>query len=241
MRAPAFLTLGLLLASAPLAAQGEPASLFVTVRVEGGGTMAGAQVVLEGLGLGGITDGSGVARLRNLAPGAKTVVVRHLGYAPARGFVSLEGGRAATVTFTLVPQPIELAAVTVRARGSSLVRNGFYDRQSGGGGTFITRQEIARLRPRYMSDVVRRLAGVRLHPTGVSGNTRISLRDARPPGGCPVQYYLDGAITSISNIDEIQPYDVEGIEIYRGAASVPPGFNVGTASCGVVLVWTRVE
>lgn len=237
---PLSIVLALAIAPAPLDAQGEPSTLTVFVRVEGGPALMGAQVVVEGLGIGTITDGSGVARLRELPPGAKTVSVRHLGYAPMDALVTLEGGRASTLSFSLVPKPIELAEVRVTAWASPLLRNGFYERRSGGAGTFFTRQEIVQMRARLMSDIMRRVAGARVQSSPVGANSRAAMRGQRP-GACPIQFYLDGALTGITNIDEIRADDVAGIEIYRGASTVPPAYNKGTARCGVVLVWTRVE
>jgi len=59
---------------------------------------------------------------------------------------------------------------------------------------------------------------------------------------CPPQYWVDGVKAFALNIDDIIPQDVEGIEIYEGASTVPPQFNTkeGTTICGVVLIWTRI-
>jgi hypothetical protein len=59
---------------------------------------------------------------------------------------------------------------------------------------------------------------------------------------CPPQYWVDGVKAFGLNIDDIIPQDVEGIEIYEGASTVPPQFNTkeGTTICGVVLIWTRI-
>lgn len=58
-------------------------------------------------------------------------------------------------------------------------------------------------------------------------------------GRCPIQYYVDGTFVALFNIDEILPGDVEGMEIYRGAATIPAEYNKGTAICGLILIWTR--
>lgn len=33
--------------------------------------------------------------------------------------------------------------------------------------------------------------------------------------------------------------DIEAVEIYRGAGSVPGEFGGGDAACGAVVIWTR--
>ena len=50
---------------------------------------------------------------------------------------------------------------------------------------------------------------------------------------------MDGTLTGNMLMDEVRPEDVEGLEIYRGAASLPPEFNKGSAMCGAVVIWTR--
>jgi hypothetical protein len=44
------------------------------------------------------------------------------------------------------------------------------------------------------------------------------------------------------SIDDMPPGDVEGVELYAGAAGLPPEFNRmrGTTICGTVAIWTRI-
>src|SRR5690606_18296194 len=124
---------------------------------------------------------------------------------------------------------------------SILFTNGFFERRGSGFGTFMTRQEIVAMRPRFMSDVLRRVAGINLVNSPYGGSSRASMRGAKTLASCPIQYYVDGAMTGMFNIDEVRPEDVEGLEIYRGAATIPPSFNKGSAMCGVIVIWTRVR
>jgi hypothetical protein len=58
---------------------------------------------------------------------------------------------------------------------------------------------------------------------------------------CAVQLYVDGVFTPTDAGrlgDEVQPGDVQGVEIYRTAAEVPAEFRRQGSECGVVLVWT---
>lgn len=223
-------------------AQGAPSSLTVVVRA--GSTLQplpGAQVIVQGMGIGGVTDASGTLRLADLPVGSREVEVRFLGYAPARSVVVLQPEKASRLTFDLVMQPIQLAEVKVRTRRSILQTNGFFNRRDSSFGTFMTRQEIQAMRPRYMSDVLRRVAGVSLTNSAHGGAASARIRGTKVLGSCPIQYYLDGTMTAMFNIDEVRPEDVEGIEIYRGAATIPPSFNKGSAMCGVIVIWTRIQ
>lgn len=85
---------------------------------------------------------------------------------------------------------------------------------------------------RYAVRMVRqpvRLGGARLSRAPVG---------ERGPVDCPPQVYIDG-IPWAGPIDEITLRDIEGIEVYRGAAEVPAEFAGSNAGCGVIALWSR--
>jgi hypothetical protein len=43
----------------------------------------------------------------------------------------------------------------------------------------------------------------------------------------------------VEDLFALRPYDIEAIEVYRGAAEVPAELSGSTAECGVVAVWLR--
>lgn len=239
---PALLALLLALGwQAEASAQDPTGTLQVTVRAaDTRRPLVGAHITVGGVGIRGVTDQSGVARLSDLQPGSHQVSARYLGYSPASAVVVVGPDRAASLLLDLGVQPIQLAGVRVRARRTILHYNGFYDRRNAGQGTFLTRDEITRMQPRFMSDVLRRVAGTSLTPSRF-GTSSASFRGTKTLGGCPVQYYVDGTQTFALNVDDVTPDDVEGLEIYRGAATIPAAYNRGTAVCGVVLIWTRLQ
>lgn len=221
-----------------LVAQSPRSSIEITVQsAEDLRPLAGARVIVEGIGIHGITDEDGYLRIPNLPPGTRRVEVRYLGFQTTAEYLSFEPGRPTRVQYRLPVDPIKLTGVNVEIQADILESRGFYDRQRGGQGTFLTRNDINRSRPRFMSDVLRRLAGIQVGSSSIRPGATI-----RGPGrSCPIQYFLDGALTAHFNIDEVLPNDVEGLEIYRGASTVPPAFKKGTAICGVILIWTRVD
>lgn len=219
---------------------GGSATLEITVTSgEDGRALPGARVVVRDLGIGGITDQHGYLRLTGLPSGTWLVEAHYLGYATTAEYLSLDAGRMRRVQYQMPVRPIELTEVRVRARSNVLAIRGFYERQRGGIGTFVTRDEIQRQRPRYLSDVLRRMPGVQIE-RGVLGGATTTMRGGNGRN-CPVQFFVDGTLTYRYNVDAVMPNDVEGLEIYRGSASVPPAFNKGTAGCGVILIWTRVD
>jgi outer membrane receptor for ferrienterochelin and colicins len=226
-----------LLAVLPSSADAQQAALEVLVRdAESAEPLAGALVRLEGLDASGITDSRGSLRLTLLSSGPRAVEVSLLGFAVAQSTVQIAPDRVTALEFELRRAPIAIEPVDVVARSGRLTQSGFFDRMEGGQGTFFTRADIDKMRPRYLSDVLRRAAGLRLTPTrtGARANSR-----GAPPG-CAIQYYLNGILAPYFDVDQILPGDVEGLEIYRGSATIPPAFNRGTAICGVIVIWTRV-
>ncbi|HET8654200.1 MAG TPA: TonB-dependent receptor plug domain-containing protein [Longimicrobiaceae bacterium] len=202
--------------------------------------VAGAQVIVQGMGVGGVTDQSGVLVLSGVAAGVRAVSVAHLGYGAAMAHVSIPVGGLGTGTIELVRAPLRLAPLRVvaEARLSPPEWTGFYQRLTSRPGTFFTRADILRIKPRFLSDLLRQAPGVSLSPTG-GGRAHASMRG---PSGlhCPVQYFIDGTPADAGyEIDDLLPEDVAGVEIYRGPASLPAQFNRGNAMCGVIVVWTR--
>jgi hypothetical protein len=205
--------------------------------------LEGALVVVRGTGLSGTTDRDGLLRIHGLAEGTRIVDVRLLGYAPLSRSVAFHADSTAHLLAELAVRPIELDSVqaAATARQTNLMRRGFYERKRSGPGTFLTRDDIDRFQPRFLSDVLRRVGGVHVG-SSARGQPSTRMRGQQSiAGSCPIQYYVDGVLTTAYSIDEMRPEDVDGIEVYRGAASIPASFKRGTASCGVILLWSRVR
>lgn len=219
----------------------ERASIEITVRAaDDDRPLPGAEVRVIGLPIAGTTDERGRLRIGGVPGGEWVIDVRLLGYAAFVRPVTFSLREGTALNVELTPEPIKLGAVDA-ASPSVLTYRGFYDRQKAGTGTFLDRGDLDRLRPRYMSDVLRRVGGIYIGddsrgaaPARIRGQGRIA-------GACPIQFFLDGVPTPSYNIGDMQPNDVEGIEIYRGASSIPADFNRGTAMCGAILIWTRVR
>lgn len=245
-----FLAAGLL-ALAPLGGAGaahgqeETSALLVTVTSHGSGRpVMGARVSVVGTGIAAATDAAGRLRIAGVPSGVQTVEVRRLGYSTRLRLVDLEAGRSVPVAFQLEVEAIPVAAIRVEAKARDwgaeyLERSGFERRRRNGAGSYLTRADIEKTRPRFLSDALRRVSGMRFQPNGMRGDAYVSMVRSGNRA-CPVQYFVDGQLIGPGfNIDEIEAGDVEGLEIYRGAAQVPPEFNRRTASCGVIAVWTR--
>lgn len=112
-------------------------------------------------------------------------------------------------------------------------------RKSVGLGTFITRQDIEKAHPARVTDMLRMVPGIQLLGSGSGFHPVIQI--GRGAGnGCQTQIFLDGIRMPDPRLDDlVAPGDIEGIEIYKGLASIPAEFLTPDAPCGVVAVWTR--
>ena len=235
------------LAAAEARAQGESSALVVSVvSQDSKRPVMGARVSVVGAGIAPTTDANGRLRLAGVPAGVQTVEVRRMGYSTRLKLVDLRAGESTPVAFELEVEAIPVAAIRVDAKRRDwgreyLERSGFVRRRRNGIGSFLTRADIERRRPTFLSDALRSVSGLRFQPNGMRGDAYVSMArtGSRP---CPVQYFVDGQLIGPGfNIDEISAGDVEGLEIYRGASQVPPEFNRRTSACGVIAVWTRPQ
>lgn len=231
-----------------LGAQAPAAAVHVIVTsAETGQPLPGAQVLLATAGVGGVTGASGELRLASVTPGIHRVEARRPGYAARHETLTLLDGAAAVVRIALPTQVVELAALDVKApavekesHGTAMLRDaGFFRRQAGGFGAFITRADIEQQNVRRLSDALRRIPGLRLSSSAFSDQKASMGRNTGTR--CPIQYFVNGVPVHGYNIDDTGVQEVEALEIYRGASEIPPDFNRASAMCGVIVIWTRVD
>lgn len=206
--------------------------------------VVGAAVRLKGREtmLERVTDDAGRFLFEEAPAGRQLFEVEHISYGVQSDSLMVPEGRSLDLRVQVARNPVQLAPLTVVVRSPVLVNAGFYSRREDGFGEFLTRNELARHETSPLSLVVGALPGVR-KIAGPFGTSQLRMARSTLPTGCRIQYYLDGVPTLLGpvGIDEIPTYDVEGIEVYRGASEVPPQFNTGNALCGVIVVWTRMR
>lgn len=199
-----------------------------------------------------LTGVDGAFRLANLSPGIHTLEIRMLGYSRLLLPVEIESGLTRSVRVTLVVEPIALQPVEVTAESApSPGLRGFYERRTRGAGHFFTREEIDKMHPRLVTDVLRRVPGVQIQPVAGPYETSQLVRMGRATGGlgarpCPVLFYVNGTpfpVTADLAINQfIAADDIEAMEIYTGTSRIPPQFssNMHNSRCGVVVIWTQI-
>jgi hypothetical protein len=236
----------------PAAAQQAPAPAateYVSVHVtdaSSGAAVADAEVWIGGSRTR--TDAGGRALLP-LRQARETLMVRRIGYGDRLREV-MPG--ATTLEVSLEPVAVAMAGVEATGRRAPMSPplQRFYQRLDRGHGSFVTREQIDRRKPRRLTDLFREIPGVRVANT--SRGDRLVMTGATPAmyrvgprweaGDCPVQYYLDGVsyqpdIAGIPN--DVRPDEVEGIEVYRRLSEVPVEYRRRGAECGVVLIWLK--
>ncbi len=178
-----------------------------------------------------------------------------LGYeASTTPLLYFDGRNFFQVEVRLDPDAILLAPLEVIAwsgRPDDAVLEGFRRRLKTGLGTYITREEFEKRRPSLVTDLLREVPGLEVAGTG--SGTRPVVRMVRASNrNCSTQIFVDGFLVNrrVAGMDGYRPLDfriddavspasVEGIEIYRGVATVPAEFLNPDAVCGVIAIWTR--
>ena len=223
----------------------DDARLRVVVRA--GDTMepiTNAQVALVELQAGGLTNAEGRFSQSGLLPGEVTVLISSVGYAPVQVAVQLEAGKVTTVEANLRVEPVEQDPIEVHAvRGDTRSIQEFYQRaERGGGGYYLMREDIERLRPRDFSDLFRPFPGLRLDCSNWD-HCELSTRSAAitgVTGDCPIQFYVNGVYQPYTDVNLMEPDHIEGVEIYPRGRGAPGRYTMRLSSrCGVVLVWLR--
>ena len=229
------------LSSAP-EARAQDASASLSGRVisaETGKPLPRAQVIIDSTRRGAITDSAGEFRLPDVSPGSRTVRVRLIGFATAETQVDLRPKVITDVTFILDRQALRVEELKVTVPGGTegkLDRVGFQRRRERGLGVFVTPEEIERRNPDNPSDLLRNLPGLRVGRP-VLGQSPV--RVVRGHNECAPMIYLDGQKARGLDIDQLRKEDVLAMEVYRGAAEIPPQFSFQLNGCGVVVIWTQ--
>jgi hypothetical protein len=195
-----------------------------------------------------LTEADGVFRLPLPASGSYQLRAQHQAYATTTtAALRVRRGEMIAVEIELGPQVVGLAPIVVtgRAREAPTHLNQFYDRlrrqQQLGLGRFVTRADLDNTATTNVHTVLQREHSVRLFEAGWHGMVReVVLIDRRGAPPCAPMIYIDGMQFGRSDRTELSSMvtndEIEGIEIYSGAAETPPEL---ADPCGVIAVWTN--
>jgi TonB-linked SusC/RagA family outer membrane protein len=244
--------LGLLLVPAlPATAQ---STGTVTGRVVDAATqqpLVGAQVLIEGTGLGGLANDDGTYLILNVPAGSHVVQAQMIGYSSQSARVTVEAGQTATVNLTLSQSAIGLDQIVVTGTAGT----GQAKRTLGNSVATVSAAEITDKMP--MSDprqlLQGRAPGVTLVQSSgvVGGGSRMRIRGSGSlnAGNEPV-VYVDGVRVQsgqvrtegntsqpINLLDSFNPNDIESIEVIKGPAAAT--LYGAEAASGVIQIVTK--
>ena len=224
----------------PAQARGGVGTIAGSVRDSAGAGIIGAELTVEGAAARVYSDEDGAFRLSGVPSGAVSLRIRRIGFRPEVVAVRVEPGAAARVDVTVSAVAQTLDAVVVRGgrvRYTGPLADFYRRRDSRGAGRFISRDEIDRRNPMRFTDLLRSVPGVQLSWVGNIPNA-VRFRGQR----CAPLVWLDGGKLGAAefDVDLIDPYTVEGIEIYSSFTTVPPQFmgTRGQGNCGVIVIWS---
>lgn len=208
-----------------------------------------ADVTVIGTSAKILTGENGRFRMMQVPAGQYLLVVRRIGFSPTSGIIEVPAGDTVRLSYALVRSGMLLDTIRVREQRVSLRMLEFEQRRKLGTGQFVTRDMLERRGSMYAKDFLRNLSGVIVSPlTGdqFAGTVALSKREGGSvfgdgAGACAMQVLLDGIILPRNfNLDLLPPpKQIAGIEVYSGAATVPPQFGGPDRRCGVIAVWTR--
>jgi hypothetical protein len=235
--------------------QGDPGGLVGRVVDENGQPVSDADVQVVGQPRARvISSQQGRFRIDDVEPGLLEVQFDRLGYTSRTAQFVVQDGRTAELEVVMPTQAIELEPISVTVRPRYLEDRGFYERRDRGFGAHFDRQELERINPVYLSDVVDRVPGVIVtdpqtsDPSG-RGSTvgapsyAINPRVVSLPGAanrpsvCRLELFIDGVRMADQDLTQIDPAHVEAVEVYEGGNG--PIEYQQMNPCGVILVWTR--
>ncbi|HWL39995.1 MAG TPA: Plug domain-containing protein, partial [Gemmatimonadaceae bacterium] len=173
-----------------------------------------------------------------------------LGYTPKRMPVDVPPGAAFRVTVVLDPVILETVEVSANAAFSRAM-GGFEERRAKGVGRFFTREQIVKMQARQVTDVLRRVPGMRIQTgSGAFGGGSLTAHSGRSVGTtsarvCPLAYYVNGAPFPLPGDVPINHYltpdEIVGIEVYSSGSQIPTQFTstMPNSRCGLAVIWTR--
>lgn len=207
------------------------------VTQQAGLPVPGVQVVVAGAPSVALTDSAGRYRLDGLPSGTAEVVARRIGLAAATQTAQLTQRAPRTLDFRMSDAQTLAAVKVVGKLDHGLQKVGFLDRQASSGGHFLSPDQVERIHPQVLSDLLRMMPGVRVTDRG-TGRVIESSRN----GTC-MNIWVDNA-----RFESYQPGDVDAafvasnigaVETYSSQTDTPMEFQIPGKSCGAVVVWTK--
>lgn len=207
--------------------------------------LPGVEVAVVGTDLRQMTDDAGQVYLSGVPARKITLHIRHVGYKETDVELFLTAGVRTNTTVVLRRALVTTAATTlpkvvvnsslVPARYAGTSRfDDFYRRRADGNGVFLTREYMDARAADRPEDILRSVPGIRIRYRGSTPYIQFIRCEQ-------VEVYIDGfrSHEGFAAFLELNPRQIEAMEIYKGVATVPPEFSPLPNDCAAVVVWTR--
>jgi len=209
-----------------------------------------AEVKILGTDIRIETNSLGRFRFTEVPAGQFLLIVRRIGYRPISSIIQVGARDTVRLSFLMEAAAQSLDKVVVTEERRSLKMLEFEDRRRQGVGFFITQEQLERRNLPVSADYLRMAPSITLapspNPSGIPELIAISKREGGSflgdgANACAMQVVIDGIPMPPRFPLELlpNPKEIAGIEIYSGAATVPPQFSGADRRCGMILVWTR--
>ena len=211
--------------------------------LENSPTNAGSRVEVVGTDVVALTNEKGEFTLKNLPSGSQVLLARHLGWGANAVAVDLSSHAPKQVTIKLSKYVAVIEPIVVTARRTAgLDKVGFTQRKKSGAGYYLDPEQIQRMHPTVLTDILRQVPGLRVSYTNegevVSSSRGVSSLSA---SGC-VRYFVDGMEWQSAQPGDINQLvngnEIVGAEIYQGTAA-PAQYSRGMGDCTTIVLWTR--
>ncbi len=219
-----------------------PGRLSGSVVNDAGRPVTDAIVEVWRTGMTARTDSTGRFEIVSLPVGTHALEVRRIGFAPQQIPIHL-ASRSPTSVAVVLDKPVRmLDAVRVTARTLySRRQSEIEQRRRRGFGHFIMRDELERSPAARVTDVLRRVPGVRVFTTQGSDVVTFA-RGENMSGPCRPTVYMDGhRLGSGEDIDFLATVNsLEAIEVYTSGTQAPVEYW-SSSGCGSIVLWTKME
>jgi hypothetical protein len=233
----------------------KPANVSVSVVNAFGAPLSGATLELVTQGaqqLSAVADSGGRVSFAGVVPGLARIRARQIGFVAGELVVAIAPGD------NVLPVVLDNARLrfldTVKVVGSRRVtgRLDEFDARRAGGQTTrsITQDDIEKRNPPFLSQMLMNVPAIEVIDSA-GKRYPVSRRGKVPdpnmgPGSitlikCRLAIMVDGVMMPQStDLDEIPPKEVYGVEVFAGAAMVPLQYgSSGSRWCGLIAIWTK--
>ncbi len=242
--------------ASPALAQGTGQVAGQVTNADTGEPLDGAQVVVQGTQIGGLTESDGRFSLRSVPAGEQTVRVRLIGFGTRTRTVTVQSGQTATVNFQLQRQALDMQEIVVTGQAGQAQR-----REIGNAISQISAEQLNESTVSTESVLQGQSSGLVISEVSGSagsgstirlrGNTSVTQgnqpliyvdgvrirSEGYPKNVPPVGYSGRSANVAASPLNDVNPRSIERVEIIKGAAATT---LYGTeASAGVIQIFTK--